>query len=95
MRFDGCQEIGRPAVMEKEHSLPESPKRGGAKLATCGQALSDSVGQTWTHLVEREVTIRLYRHLAHSTEGGSAGLQGLGMAEGTADRGKQLLAIQL
>src|ERR1700676_2956057 len=54
--------------MQEKQTLADAPQRSRAELIRPGRALIDTVRQTRTHMVEREIRVRLVSHSAHAGE---------------------------
>ena len=54
--------------MQEEQALPDTPERCGAELVPTGGTLVNTVRQTRTHVVEREIRERLVGYVAHASE---------------------------
>jgi hypothetical protein len=63
MLLDSDLQVGRAAVMEKEEPLADAPKRRAAKLTSRRSALSNSVGESISHIVQGKVAQRLERDI--------------------------------
>jgi hypothetical protein len=85
-------QVGRAAVMQKEDTLADAPERRGAELISRCSALSNSVGESRSHIVQGKVAQRLERDVGcgRANPGVSGGLvdRVAGLAS---DIGKDLL----
>ena len=54
-------QVGRAAVMEKEDTLADAPERRGAELISRCSALSNSIGESRSHIVQGKVAQRMER----------------------------------
>lgn len=68
MILDGLHQVGCAAVMQKEETLSQSPKRSGAELVGSGSALVDAIGERRAHVVQGEVRIWMIGDIRHSRE---------------------------
>jgi len=41
--------------MQEKQTLPKAPKWGRSKLVSCGCSLVDAIGQSPTHMMQREI----------------------------------------
>ena len=78
------QVLGAPVVQE-EDALTDAPQRSRAELAAIGIALRHAVRQPATHVMQREVRVRLEGHIAQRRDRGLTGGQAAGVTGLTAD----------
>ena len=74
MLFDGIEQVRRPAIMQEEDALADTPQERGAKLLSVGVALRNSVREAVSHIVDSKVTERMERHVTLHVVGGYARL---------------------
>src|SRR5690349_5599826 len=85
MQFNCSHNVTGAAVMQEENPLAHAPKRRGAEFVASGLALADAVGQSRTHVMQREVRERVEIHSAQRTQVGFGRAQRIGMAQHAAD----------
>jgi hypothetical protein len=73
MRLNGFYQIRGAAVMQKENSLAESPQRRCAKFVRPRLTLRYVVPQLWSHMMNREIRIKVGFLLAQCGDRGLAG----------------------
>src|SRR5206468_2384550 len=83
------------AVVEEEDPLPDAPERSAAELVGSGPALADEVGQSLTHVVDREVAVRVVGHAALAGEDRRGGGERRAVAEGAPDGAEEPLPVEL
>ena len=81
--------------MEEEEPLPEPPKRSGAEFVRTRRALSNPIGQRGTHVMEREVGIRMILRVRQGRIHGLSGYQRWRMAKRAADLAEYHLSSSL
>ena len=59
VRIYGHQQVASPPIVQEEQPLPDAPKRCGAEVIWPGRALINAVGKIVSHLVQREVGVRV------------------------------------
>src|SRR5437763_17219188 len=55
MCLNGLDQIGRPAVVQEEDPLSESPQRRSAELIGSGRPLRDVIRQARAHMVDQQI----------------------------------------
>src|SRR5262249_18480337 len=78
-------EIGRAPVVEEENPLTESPQGCRPKLNSFSLALEDVVGESWPHLVQRQIRVQVGVLVAQGGNSGAASAECRSMAERTPD----------
>ena len=73
MLLDGDVDLVGAAIVQEEQALADAPKRRATELPAVGIALGNAVLESRSHVVHREVAVRLDRLIAHP---GNAGLSG-------------------
>ena len=58
---DGFHEVGRSSVMEEEHTLSDAPEWSGSKLVRAGATLRDAVDESFPHVVDDKVRVKIRR----------------------------------
>src|ERR1700723_2126688 len=58
---DGLHEVGRPAVMQEEDALSDAPERSGSELVRAGATLRNAVGESFPHVVDDKVRVKIRR----------------------------------
>lgn len=62
--FDRRKQIGRPAIVQQEDSLPQTPQRGRAELVATRVALRDVIRQSSAHVMDLKIRVRIHRDVA-------------------------------
>src|SRR6266436_9018123 len=70
--------------MEKEDALSDAPEGSGSELVGAGAALRDSVGETFAHVVDEKVRVKIRRLI-----GKRSARAGRGAARDLCARGKR------
>src|SRR5262249_7174532 len=78
-------------VMKEKESLSKSPQRGGSKVTPLRLPLTDAVGETASHVVDREVRVQVHVLFVECRDGGSAGAKHRSVAHRASHSSKQLL----
>src|SRR5580765_7559069 len=73
VRPDGRDQIGRPAVVQEEQPLTESPERRGPELSRSGLTLAYTVGQSDAHVVDDQIRKEVDRLVAERRDRRVAG----------------------
>ena len=55
MRLDGRNQIARPAVVQEEDPLAQSPQRRGAEFIRSRRALGNAVGEALAHVMHQQI----------------------------------------
>ena len=58
---DGFHKVGRPSIMEEENALSNAPKRSGPELVRASATLRDAVGETFPHVVNDKIRVKIRR----------------------------------
>src|SRR5271163_4449230 len=58
---DGLHEVDRSSVMQEEDALSDAPKRSGSELVGTGATLRDVVGESFAHVVNDQVRVKIRR----------------------------------
>ena len=58
---DGLHEVGCSAVMQEEDPLSDAPERSGSELVGTGATLRDAVGESFAHVVNDQVRVKIRR----------------------------------
>ena len=58
--LDSLHKITRPAVMQEENTLPDTPERRRSELIRPGAALRDAIRKPSTHVVNENVGEQIY-----------------------------------
>lgn len=58
---DGLHEVGRSSVMQEEDALSDAPERSGSELVGTGATLRDAVGESFAHVVNDQVRVKIRR----------------------------------
>src|SRR5262245_8580494 len=69
MRRDRFPQILRPAVVQEEYPLAQTPERCGTELVTTSCSLKDVVRQTGAHRMERQVGEQIHVLVAERRDG--------------------------
>src|SRR5258708_32842976 len=73
--FDRNQQVRRSAIVQKEHALPNAPKRCGSECIGARTALDNAISQFRSHVMQQQ--IRVERSVAPVQSGK------IGLASGT------------
>src|SRR4051812_19024291 len=87
MRLDRGQQVGGSAVVQKEETLAETPKRRGPKLIETSQALNNVVHQSRAHAVDQKIGIQINCLVRQRRRRKFACLKRRSMTERTANSG--------
>ena len=61
MILDGLHQVGGPSIVEEEDALPDAPERSASELVGTGAALCDAIGQSFAHVMDEEVRVKIRR----------------------------------
>jgi len=56
---DSLHEIRRSSVVEEEDALSDAPERSGSELVRAGATLRDAVGESFPHVVDDKVRVKI------------------------------------